>query len=296
MTDIEKAYYLLSTDGIDSKPSKSWFKLAMMPMALIGGSCLLLTFIATTSIFGSTSQVNNEAGATDLLGVSRGLSSGGAVKPGMINCKQVLFPNGFPKKIGTRDVKVRHGGGWDDVPEDMRQKESSRLLESMGGKVALKNRIAKVRQQAAERQAANEAEGYQQPLWDRQYWYVVSDQSRNSAANILKSLGVEEHPWDKESRLECEVKFAREIAAMKAGVAVLDIPEGDRSAQEARVQKEIEDIEAVNQKKLEDLNQAGKMSSEQVFKLIGGLIVFITVVIAVAGQLIGFSPNDVNID
>jgi hypothetical protein len=103
MPGIENKYYQVPGDGVDSQPITGgrWIKVAMLPVALVGGSCLVLFCIMAAST-SSTSRVSNIAAeSTNLVGLSPFLRS--AVKPRTIN---TISPLVLPGSIALQKIAI----------------------------------------------------------------------------------------------------------------------------------------------------------------------------------------------
>jgi len=132
-------YYQVPASDIDAAPATKGHRLTIVQgIALIGASCLVFVSVIT-SIPAQTSA----AQSTNLLGVTPSLRfpSSAVMKPGAL----AMLPGSGPfKKMALaaleannlqrmRDVKVRHGADWADMPSDLRAAEAQRAMASFGG-------------------------------------------------------------------------------------------------------------------------------------------------------------------
>lgn len=149
--DIENKYYQVEEDGVPSQSGTSGrcFKAAMMPMALL--AMMPLTFMCIVAATSTSGLTFSSQPATNLAGVglspllsSSSAAAAGAFKPGMMhafnkNGMQARSTHAAPSMHVApstqannlqrmRDVKVRHGADWDDMPADMREDEARRQL------------------------------------------------------------------------------------------------------------------------------------------------------------------------
>jgi len=147
MMDIENRYaveYQVIADGADESKFTTTANSSKLPIAInvigIGGSCLMVVLMGVAILSSPTVQRASGTETTNLAGmIAARFPSGGALKTGTMNsmAAPVLPGSGLFKKIALsaleannlqRDVKVRHGDEWADVPADIRAKEAQRVL------------------------------------------------------------------------------------------------------------------------------------------------------------------------
>lgn len=137
-----EVYHPLTHDGAHSQPEarQHWSKSPMM--LIVGGSCLFFALVATTITSSSTDHVTSIVGSTNLAGLSpvarvragagldiRSFRGTVPLSSSSVLRKMSFSRNGDPQ---TRDVKVRHGSDWDDMPPEVIAKEANKYLASLG--------------------------------------------------------------------------------------------------------------------------------------------------------------------
>lgn len=132
MADIDTQYIKVE-DGVESQPVSSGRGLKV-GITLFFGSLALLAIAAQSTQF----HVTSAAESTNLVALSpvsrlpSGFTKpmGTPVLPGSSPLTKIAMP--AREAFLQRDVKVRHGGDWDDMPPEVQAKEAAKYLDKIG--------------------------------------------------------------------------------------------------------------------------------------------------------------------